>query len=133
MFWFCLLIILVIFDIAASLSRSFEYCDEENAEDCDKDGIYQHISVTSFADFEHREMFDDEQQLSWFRPKVALRATKKTLLKFPNSPRAIYNRFLALDGFCKKSDGGTQSEADEKFSLLGSIQHSLVCWYSSLI
>merc|ERR1711892_449309 len=89
---------------ACNRENNINYC-EKDQDRCDDDGIYKYFGVTNFDDSAIRDILDDDFELINIRPKLAVKKTEKTLKKYPNSPRAILNKALALRNANAQGEG----------------------------
>merc|ERR1712013_677576 len=79
--FFCVLFLFTF--IAGNVDN--DYC-EKDKDRCDDEGVYSYMGLTNYDDY----------AIISIRPKLAMKKTEKTSNKYPNSPRALLNRALAL-------------------------------------
>merc|ERR1711892_1528093 len=96
--------VVVFTSCSCNIAIDIDYC-EKDQDRCDDEGIYKYFGVTSLDDYAIRDILDDDFELINIRPKLAIKKTDKIMKKYPNSPRAILNKALALRNANAQGEG----------------------------
>ena len=80
--WFYVIIVLLKLSFQSTASE-YDFC-ESDSDHCDQDGLYKHISITSYEDFKIRKELDDDADLIQIRSSLSLSKIEKTINKYPN-------------------------------------------------
>merc|ERR1712106_1124145 len=119
------IISLVTFLSQPSDSLETDYCKVDRSR-CTKEGIYRYKWATGYDDFVIRDILDDDVETIQSEPWLAAQKSNETLIKYPNSPRAILNQLNVL----RNSNQKKHSHFHQYSPLSGDTGSTWLCGHS---